>query len=79
MTSILILGFLVGFRHAFEPDHIAAMASLATRTTSLQNAIARGAVWGLGHTLTLFIVCSSVLVLNAKISDHRKVIFFNAI
>ena len=70
MTSILILGFLVGFRHAFEPDHIAAMASLATRTTSLQNAIARGAVWGLGHTLTLFIVCSSVLVLNAEISDQ---------
>ena len=70
MTSILILGFLVGFRHAFEPDHIAAMASLATRTTSLQNAIARGAVWGLGHTLTLFIVCSCVLVLNAELSDH---------
>ena len=70
MTSILVLGFLVGFRHAFEPDHIAAMASLATRTTTLQSAISQGAVWGLGHTLTLFVVCSSVLILNTAISDQ---------
>ena len=70
MISILFLGFLVGFRHAFEPDHIAAMASLATRTTTLKNALCQGAVWGLGHTLTLFIICSIVLALNTAISDH---------
>ena len=70
MTSILVLGFLVGIRHAFEPDHVAAVASLANRTTTLKQAIRQGAVWGLGHTLTLFIVCGVVLALNTTISQQ---------
>lgn len=70
MTSILVLGFLVGIRHAFEPDHIAAVASLTTRATTLRHAIRQGAAWGLGHTLTLFIVCGIVLMLNTAISDR---------
>ena len=70
MTSILVLGFLVGIRHAFEPDHIAAVASLANRTATLKQAIRQGAVWGLGHTLALFIVCGVVLALNTSISQQ---------
>jgi ABC-type nickel/cobalt efflux system permease component RcnA len=69
MLSILILGFLIGIRHAFEPDHVAAVASLTTRTTSLKQAIRHGVAWGLGHTLTLFAVCTVVLLLDTAISD----------
>ncbi len=70
MVSILVLGFLIGIRHAFEPDHVAAVASLATRATSLKQAVRQGAAWGLGHTLTLFAVCTVVLVLDAAISER---------
>ncbi|MBM09459.1 MAG: urease accessory protein [Magnetovibrio sp.] len=70
MTSVLVLGFLIGFRHAFEPDHLAAMASLATRTTTLHKAVRQGFFWGLGHTLTLFILCSIILSVNTAISDN---------
>ena len=69
MTSILVLGFLIGVRHAFEPDHVAAVAALATRATSLKHAVHQGAVWGFGHTITLFVICGVVLALNTTISD----------
>ncbi|MBT6095214.1 MAG: urease accessory protein [Rhodospirillaceae bacterium] len=70
MTSILVLGFLIGIRHAFEPDHVAAVASLTTRATSVRQAVRHGAAWGLGHTLTLFLVCGTVLIFNMTISEH---------
>ncbi|MDQ6984424.1 MAG: urease accessory protein, partial [Ghiorsea sp.] len=53
MLSILIFGFLLGLRHAIEADHVAAVASMATRSTTLADGIRMGATWGMGHTLTL--------------------------
>jgi ABC-type nickel/cobalt efflux system permease component RcnA len=61
MISLLMLGFLLGMRHALEADHIAAVATLATRTNTIGQAIGQGAVWGLGHTLTLFMFGSMVI------------------
>lgn len=70
MTSILVLGFLIGVRHAFEPDHMAAVAALANSKTTMRQAIRQGAVWGLGHTLTLFAVCGVVLAMNVTLSEQ---------
>jgi len=61
MISILLLGFLLGMRHAIEADHIAAVASLTSTTNSIRNGIQQGMAWGLGHTLTLFLFGSIVL------------------
>jgi high-affinity nickel permease len=72
MTSILLIGFLLGMRHAIESDHVAAVASLATRRPTLRHAVLQGAVWGLGHTLTLFIACSAVLLLD-RVMPERMV------
>lgn len=69
MTSILILGFLIGIRHAFEPDHLAAVTAMATGKTSLRQTLRQGAVWGLGHTTTLFLVCGAVIYMETAISD----------
>lgn len=66
MLSLLFIGFLIGMRHAMEADHVAAVATLATRTDSLGQAIKHGAVWGLGHTITLFLF-GSVLILTDSI------------
>ena len=64
---MLVLGFFIGIRHAFEPDHVAAVASLASRTTTLRQALRHGAVWGLGHTLTLFMICGAALSLQKNL------------
>lgn len=69
-VSLLLLGFLIGMRHAVESDHVAAVASLATRSRSVTDAIRQGAAWGLGHTLTLFLFGSIVLVLDAVMPER---------
>ena len=79
MTSILVLGFLIGIRHAFEPDHIAAVAALSTRTTSLRQSMMHGAAWGLGHTLTLFIICGLVISLQTTVSENLAHILLEGI
>jgi len=67
MTSLLLLGFLIGMRHALEADHVAAVASLATSSQTLQHAVKQGAVWGLGHTITLFLFGSIVIWVDTVI------------
>lgn len=68
--SLLLLGFLLGMRHALETDHVAAVASLATRSTSVTDSVRLGAVWGLGHTLTLFVFGSMVLLMDSMIPQR---------
>jgi high-affinity nickel permease len=62
MLSLLFIGFLIGMRHALEADHVAAVATLATTTDSLKSAVKQGAVWGLGHTIALFLFGSIVIL-----------------
>ena len=47
------LGLLLGLRHAFEPDHLAAVSTLATRQGRLGDACRLGLAWALGHTASL--------------------------
>jgi ABC-type nickel/cobalt efflux system permease component RcnA len=68
MISLLLLGLLLGMRHALEADHLAAVASLATSTKSLRGTVLQGVVWGLGHTITLLVVGGVCLLLRAAIS-----------
>lgn len=67
MTAILILGFLLGMRHAMESDHVAAVATLVARRLPFSQTVMQGAVWGLGHALTLFVAFSLVLFLDAMV------------
>lgn len=53
MLSFFILALLIGMSHALEADHIAAVSSMASRQTSFKSIVRTGAVWGLGHTVTL--------------------------
>jgi len=69
MLSILIFGFLLGLRHAVEADHVAAVASMATRSTSLADGIRMGATWGMGHTLTLLLFGSIVIFSDSLIPE----------
>lgn len=70
MTGLLLLGFLLGIRHAMEADHVAAVAVLATRSGSLKQTIKLGAVWGVGHSLTLFLFGSIILIMDTIVPDQ---------
>lgn len=54
-------------RHALEADHVAAVATLAAQSRSTGRAVRLGIVWGVGHTLTLFVFGSAALLLEAAI------------
>lgn len=64
MIYIFLLGLLFGLRHALDADHIAAVAALATRAKSRRETVRTGIAWGLGHALTLFLVCAAVLLMD---------------
>lgn len=67
MTGWLALGFLIGMRHALEADHVAAVATLATRARTPAECIRHGAFWGIGHTVTLFLFGAGVLLIDTVI------------
>ena len=70
MVSILFLGFLLGMRHALDADHIAAVASLITKNNSISDSVKQGVVWGLGHTITLFLFGSIVILMDSLMPER---------
>lgn len=70
MTSVILLGFLIGMQHAMEADHIAAVASLATRNRSVLQTTRQGIAWGAGHALTLFVFGGFVLVMDKLVPER---------
>jgi len=79
MFSVLILGLLLGLQHAMEADHIAAVASLTTRGSSLRDAARQGTAWGLGHSLTLLLVGGTVLLINGVIGERLSLMLESAV
>src|SRR2546422_2064536 len=69
IVAVLAIGGLLGLRHAFEPDHLAAVSTLATRPGGrrLWSAARLGLIWGLGHTVTVGAVAFLVLVLGVQL------------
>jgi len=51
----------LGFRHAFEPDHLAAVSTLATRQGSLLGACRLGLAWAVGHTASVGVVVLAIM------------------
>jgi hypothetical protein len=66
--AFLPLGFVIGMGHALETDHLAAVSNMLAKKGNHRAVILRGAFWGLGHTLSLFVICSAVVVLGLTIS-----------
>lgn len=70
MFTLFSLAFVLGLRHALEADHAAAVASLATQNRSVFQTMKQGIVWGFGHTVTLFLFGSIVLILGVVIPER---------
>lgn len=62
---VLGLGFLLGLKHATDPDHIVAVTTFLGRERQLRRACGIGLFWGLGHTIALSI--AGIIVIGLKI------------
>lgn len=66
LTPVL-LGVLLGLRHATDADHVVAVTTIVAREKSLARAAWVGAVWGLGHTLTLLLLGGAIIAFRLVI------------
>jgi high-affinity nickel-transport protein len=69
------LGSLLGMRHALEPDHLAAVSTLVTQERNGYKAALLGACWGVGHSLSLLVAGTVLVLLRAEMPARLADVF----
>lgn len=69
IISLLALGFGLGLKHAIEADHLAVVSNIVSERKSVWSASLVGGLWGIGHTISLFIAGIAV-ILHIQISER---------
>ena len=62
LVAILGLGFILGIRHATDPDHVVAVTAIVSRERSVRSAVAIGVSWGLGHAVTVLLAGGAIVL-----------------
>ena len=70
LAVTLLASFLLGMRHATDPDHVVAVTTIVTRERSAWRAAGIGALWGLGHTVTIAAVGGAIILFKLSISPR---------
>ena len=68
LLSVLVLGFLLGMRHATDPDHIVAVTTIVSQQRSLARAARTGVLWGMGHSVTILLVGGAIVLFKLQLS-----------
>lgn len=69
VVSILSIGFMLGIKHALEPDHIIGVSTIASQSKKLSKSALAGVFWGVGHTVTLLTVGMALIFLKSDIPE----------
>ena len=69
--SVLGLGFVLGLKHALDPDHMAAVSTIVSESKSMKRSSLIGTFWGLGHTLSL--LCAGIVVIALKVQISERI------
>jgi high-affinity nickel-transport protein len=67
--ALLGLGLVFGLKHATEADHIVAVSTIVSEQRSLLRSALVGALWGIGHTISLVLVGILVLALRVAVPE----------
>ena len=54
-------------RHSTDADHVVAVSTIVSRQGSVRSSATIGLLWGLGHTVTIFLVGSAIIVFGVVI------------
>jgi ABC-type nickel/cobalt efflux system permease component RcnA len=60
--AAIVVGFALGMRHATDPDHVIAVATIVSQERSVRSALPIAWLWGLGHTITI-LLCGGAIIL----------------
>ena len=72
VAVVLLVGVLLGLRHATDPDHIAAMTTLVAsgRERATRSAARLGTWWGIGHGITLVLFGVPILLAERFVPER---------
>lgn len=72
VAVVLLVGVLLGLRHATDPDHLAAMTTLVAsgRERAMRSAAGLGAWWGIGHGVTLVVFGVPILLAERFVPER---------
>jgi len=70
----LLLGLVLGMRHATDPDHVLAISTIISRDPRVLRAVRTGMFWGLGHTLTVVVVGTLMLLCHVTVPPRAVLI-----
>jgi high-affinity nickel permease len=66
-VGIVLLGLFLGMRHSTDPDHVIAVSTITSRERSVGHGAMIGVLWGVGHTITIFVVGSAIILFGLAI------------
>ena len=69
VIAAVILGFLLGFKHATDADHVLAVSTIVNEYRNIFRGLWIGASWGLGHTVPLLVVGLIILAFKGPVMD----------
>jgi hypothetical protein len=67
LLFVIGLDIVLGTHHSTDADHVVAISTIITRQKSIRGAAIVGSVSGLGHTITIFIVGSMIILFKVEI------------
>lgn len=66
LSWVPALGFLIGARHAIEPDHIAVISTIVSGEREHRNSARIGLAWGIGHASAVLLAGGVLLALRLE-------------
>ena len=72
VLAALVLGFLLGLKHATDADHVVAVSTIASQYRNAWRGIWVGVSWGLGHTTPLLVLGAIILLLKDAVLDRYE-------
>jgi ABC-type nickel/cobalt efflux system permease component RcnA len=66
-VGVVLLGLFLGMRHSTDADHVVAVSTITSRERSISQGALIGILWGVGHTLTIFLVGSAIILFGLVI------------
>ena len=69
LWSAVALGFVLGLRHALDPDHVVAVSTIVSGEPSWRRSSLIGSFWGLGHATSLLTLGGLIVALRINITE----------
>lgn len=67
LVTAALLGLGLGFKHAVEADHLAAVCTLVAENGSVMRAVKVGALWGTGHSAVIVLAGGALVAAGVSV------------